>query len=123
MVVSVVPDLLMRSKIDVACRHYGVPVVHATTPEALQAALGNSRLVVIDLDAPGLDGVALVRLARGSDSVRVVGFCSHVMVELIQSARAAGAHQVMANSTFSSSIPGLVAELAADAGGQSPSTA
>lgn len=114
MIVAFAPDLMMRSKIDVAARHYGAPVRHVATAPQLREVLadGGATLVLLDLDLPGEDMMALVRDARAAGAVRVVGFCSHVMTDLIRGARDAGAHTVMANSTFSAAIPGLVAEAA-----------
>jgi DNA-binding NarL/FixJ family response regulator len=114
-VISLAPDLMIRSKIDVAARHYGVVVRHVSKADEFAAALvdgESAQLVLIDLDFAGVDTVGLVRLARERGAIRVVGFCSHVMTDLIRESRAAGAHTVMANSTFSASIPGLMAELA-----------
>jgi DNA-binding NarL/FixJ family response regulator len=114
-VLSFAPDLMIRSKIDVAARHYGVIVRHVSSAADFAAAFEEEerpRLVLIDLDLEGIDAVGLVREARNRGAGRVVGFCSHVMTDLIRESRAAGAHTVMANSTFSASIPGLMAELA-----------
>lgn len=112
MIVCRIPDLLMRSKVDVAARHYEVPIVHAKDPAAFAeaAARPGVRLVLLDLDAPCADGAELLRQVRAATSARIVAFCSHVMADLIRSAREAGADTVMANSTFAASVPGLVAE-------------
>lgn len=112
MIVSFVPDLLMRSKIDVAARHYGAPVRHVADAAAWRRELahGPIALVLLDLDHEGEEMVARVAEARRAGAGRVVAFCSHVRTDLIQAARAAGAHTVMANSTFAASVPGLVAE-------------
>mgnify|MGYP005854407423 CR=1 FL=1 len=116
MILSLAPDLMIRSRIDVAARHYGVAARHVTTGEEFLAALAEPgdpwRLVLLDVDMPGIDGPALIAAARAATSARVVGSCSHVETDLIRSARAAGAHSVMANSTFTAAIPGLVAPLA-----------
>jgi len=115
MIVCRIPDLLIRSKVDVAVRHYGVEAFYAPDAGAAIAAAGRPgvRLVLVDLDAPGVDGAELVRELRAATSARIVGFCSHVMADLIRAARDAGANTVMANSTFAASVPGLVAEAAA----------
>ncbi|MDK2973176.1 MAG: hypothetical protein PWP23_2931 [Candidatus Sumerlaeota bacterium] len=119
MIVSFAPDLMMRSKIDVAARHYGCPVRHVATAAECREAVGTggTALVLLDLDLPGEDMLALVRDARAAGAGRIVGFCSHVMTDLIREAREAGAHTVMANSTFVAAIPGLLAEIAAPPAG------
>lgn len=117
MILSLAPDLLMRSKIDLAARHYGVEAIHVHDDATFRSALGAHRdalrLVLVDLDLPGVETIPLVEAARRESPATVVGFCSHVMTELIRSARDAGAHRVLPNSTFAAGIPGLVAPLAA----------
>lgn len=113
-VLSLAPDLLVRSKIELAARHYGVGVHSAPDAAGFLAALalGPWKLVIIDLDLQGIDGPALVREARAQTGARVVGSCSHVETGVIRASRQAGAHTVMANSTFVAAIPGLFAEAA-----------
>ena len=117
MILTLIPDLMMRSKVDVAANHYGLPVRHARSEDAFREALrdGGLDLILVDLDADD-DIEAMARViddTRRESMGAVVGFCSHVKTELIQAARAAGAHSVMANSTFAASVAGLVGEVAA----------
>ncbi len=104
---------MIRSKIDVAARHYEVGVRHvATGPDFMAGLADQPLLILIDLDLPGVETVDLVRTAQEAGAGRIVGFCSHVMTDLIRASRAAGAHSVMPNSTFVAAIPGLLAEVA-----------
>lgn len=116
LVLSLAPDLMARSKIDVAARHYGVPVRHAADGAEFLRALGESpawRLVLLDADMEGIDAPALVRAAKAAaPGARVVACCSHVLVDLIRATRQAGADAVVANSTFFAGIPGYFAPLA-----------
>lgn len=117
MILTLIPDLMMRSKVDVATAHYGIASRHARDEDTFRAALrdGGIDLILVDLDAD-VDTEATIQLvedARRESMGRVVGFCSHVNTELIKAARDAGAHTVMANSTFAASVAGLVAEVAA----------
>ena len=50
-----------------------------------------------------------MRVAKGAGA-RVVGFVSHVDVELVKGAREAGADEVMARSGFVERLPGLLAQ-------------
>lgn len=115
MILTLIPDLMMRSKVDVAAAHYGQAVRHTREEEAFRAALrdGGIDLILIDIDIEAEPTVQLVEDCRRESMARVVGFCSHVRTELIKAARDAGAHTVMANSTFAASVAGLVAEVAA----------
>ncbi|MCB2155002.1 response regulator [bacterium] len=113
MVVSYAPDLMVRSKLDLSSRHYGVPVQHVVTASEFRHAVekGQPVLVLLDLDYPGVDMLELVREARRLSRARIVGFCSHAMTDLIRAARQAGADTVLPNSTFVAGIPGLLAPL------------
>jgi len=116
MILSLAPDLMVRSKIDLAARHYGLDVVQVANAESFAAALdvhaGDLRLVLVDLDLDNVETIPIVREAVARSSAEVIGFCSHVMTDLIREARHAGAHRVMPNSTFAASVPGLMAVLA-----------
>jgi hypothetical protein len=86
-------DLAARARVAEAAARAGLELV-TTSPAGLSGALrgGRVRLVIVDLDdaADALDVVAEQR----PSSARVVGFYSHVDVELGQRARAAGIEAV-----------------------------
>ncbi len=72
--------------------------------------LGVPVLLIVDLNITAVDPMAAIRLAKGhAAGPRVVGFLSHVQVDLAAAARAAGADQVMARSAFTAQLPELLA--------------
>ena len=107
-VLALVRDLLFASKIALAAKNAGVEVKIVRDPAQLadQAA----PLMLVDLNQAGtIDAAANWKRITGR---RVVGFVSHVDVEVARLARASGIDKVMARSGFVDSLPGLFAEVA-----------
>ncbi|HVC69838.1 MAG TPA: hypothetical protein VNC61_06185 [Acidimicrobiales bacterium] len=93
-VVAFVPDLMDRSRVEIAGREAGIPVEFVSHPDDLAGAVDRgARLVVIDLAHAGVLDV-LPRLAPA----RTIGFASHVDKELFEAAKRAGCHEVLARS-------------------------
>lgn len=93
-VVAFVPDLMDRSRVEIAERSAGRAVEFVAVPEDLVTAVdGGARFVVVDLAPAGvLDVLPRLRAAH------TVGFASHVDKSLLDSARAAGCDEVLARS-------------------------
>lgn len=87
-------DLAARARVADAAARAGLELV-TTGPAGLSGALGGGRvrLVIVDLDDAPSDALDVVAEQRPS-SARVVGFYSHVDLELGQRARAAGIEAV-----------------------------
>lgn len=112
MIISFMPDLIMRSKLDVASRHYSVPVTFVTDIESFREVAGPSvHSILIDIDANPDLGFEMIRLAKKYD-IRTIAFCSHVLTDLIKKTRESGATMVYSNSNMTASLPGLVSEIA-----------
>jgi len=112
MIIAFMPDLIMRSKLEVATNHYQVDTLFVSDTEAFRAGLGkNVHTILIDLDADEALALEMVNLGENSDA-RVIGFCSHVLTDLMEKARNLGADMVYTNSTITAAIPGLVSEIA-----------
>ncbi len=92
--VAYVPDLMDRSRVEIANRAAGRPVDFVADLEELVSAVGRgARFVVVDLGHPGVLEV-LPRLG----AAHTLGFASHVDTELLAAARAAGCDEVVARS-------------------------
>jgi hypothetical protein len=92
--VAYVPDLMDRSRVEMAGRAAGRPVEFVARPEDLVSAVGRgARFVVVDLAHPGVLEV-LARLGPA----HTVGFASHVDKALLAAAREAGCDEVLARS-------------------------
>jgi DNA-binding NarL/FixJ family response regulator len=117
-VIAVVTDLIFSTKITGTAKALGAEVrvarnlgalkMHLDAQEA-EGAGGGRGLVIVDLNASGVDPIEAVRVAKAHGSgVRVVAFLSHVQADLAAAAREAGADAVMARSAFVEKLPGLV---------------
>jgi CheY-like chemotaxis protein len=105
MILAAVDDLLFASRIRSTAARLGREVVFARSSAAV-LELGRARtpdIIVVDLDSRRIDAVATIAATRAFPSlaaVPIVGFVSHVHVDLVEAARQAGADQVLARSAF-----------------------
>ncbi len=114
-------DLLWATRIKSTADALGIPCRPTRTVEMLEARLVDSpvRSLIVDLES-GEPGMALIRRLRGEGAdekaraIRVVAFGPHVAVGLFQEAKRAGADAVMARGAFSSRLPEILRQLAAD---------
>ena len=119
MVLAVVDDLLLGSKIRAAARQSGRTLEFSRDADRALADVRAKRpdLVIVDLDRTALDPIGLVRDIKAApdlQSLRVIGFVSHVHVDRITEARAAGIDTVLARSAFFASLPDLLAATPAE---------
>jgi hypothetical protein len=103
-VIALVRDLMFSSRIRSVAKDLGVAVLVVRDP-AQMVAIDGDRLLV-DLNQEGAIEAAR-QWRKGSGGV-VTGFVSHVDVETINRARAAGIDQVMARSRFVEVLPELL---------------
>jgi CheY-like chemotaxis protein len=112
-VLALVADLIFGSKIRGAARATGVALeLVRGGAELLEAAARlRPRLVIVDLEAPGVDANVISGLKGTAltGSIPVVAFGSHVHADVLSAARAAGADRVLARSAFVKELPSLFA--------------
>jgi CheY-like chemotaxis protein len=109
MVLVAVDDLLFKSKIRAVGKQVGATLVFARTRDDIvaQARAARPRLVVLDLNNDKADPVGTIAVLKGDPdlaSIPVLGFASHVHVDLIRAARAAGADDVLPRSAFAANL-------------------
>lgn len=105
-------DLFFSVKIRDTLRHHGMEVtIVRTLPAFMQrlAVTGEEKpaLVIVDTATIGVDWQAAIHQARKHD-FPVLAFGSHMDLEARAKALQAGARRVVANSKFTSDMPGLV---------------
>lgn len=102
-------DLFFTSKVTSTAQVLGLRVDSvddiATAKSRLQA--GDIGCVLLDLAAPRVSVADLRAAILDSPQVPVIAFGSHVNVELLESAHAAGA-EVMPRSQFSATLPQIL---------------
>jgi DNA-binding response OmpR family regulator len=105
-------DLFFAVKIRDTLRHHGIEVKTARTLPAFEQGLtaGDAEkpaLVIVNIATQGVDWEAAIRQARAI-GYPVLAFGSHMDLEARAKAIQAGAQRVVANSKFTSDMPGLV---------------
>ena len=96
-VVAVVDDMIFASKIRAAAEAVGVEITFPRTKESLLEKARHADLVIVDLHNRKIDPLAL---PADLDGTRLLGFFSHVEVELQRQALAAGYGRVVPRSVF-----------------------
>lgn len=108
----VVDDMFFVSKITAEAERAGSRVERIKSPADLdRMASDPPALVIIDLNSNRLDPIQTIEALKSSaelGSVPVVGFVSHVQVDLIRRAEAAGCDHVLPRSRFTQLLGEIV---------------
>jgi hypothetical protein len=96
-VLAVVDDMFFASKIRAVAEAVGVEISFPRTKESLIEKAREATLVIVDLHNQKFDPLSL---PQELGNVRLLGFFSHVEVELQRQAVAAGYDQVVPRSVF-----------------------
>jgi two-component system chemotaxis sensor kinase CheA len=115
MILAAVEDLLFSSKIRTVSKQVGAEVVFARSPQEIldKARSGGAQLtlVLFDLNSAKTDPlntIAAIKADPDLSRVPVLGFASHVHVDLIRAARQAGADDVLPRSAFAANLPDIL---------------
>jgi DNA-binding response OmpR family regulator len=105
-------DLFFSVKIRDTLRHYDIDATTVRNLAAFEQRLTTSdaerpQLVIVNTATVGADWEAAIRAARALN-IPVLAFGSHMDLDARAKALQAGAQKVVANSKFSSDMPGLV---------------
>ena len=125
MILAVLDDLMFTSKIKTAARQLGVDVTFARSADGALAEMRKTTpsLVIFDLNSARTDPLGIVAAMKADSalaSVRTVGYASHVMTDLIESARKAGVGEVLARSAFTDRLPQLLKSLKSEVSSLKP---
>ena len=105
-VLALVDDLFFQAKMTETARRVGVALKTVSNGNALVAAAARQehKLVLVDLNARqgALEAVAQLRAAGNAQPI--IGFLSHVQIELAEKARAAGCQDVLPRSKFTADL-------------------
>ncbi|HWG91951.1 MAG TPA: hypothetical protein VNZ52_13960 [Candidatus Thermoplasmatota archaeon] len=110
---AAVSDLFFATKIRTTANLSGINLGIVTSAKELveRVAREQPTVVVVDLNEQRFDPFEAIRLLRAAPwglSVPVVGFFSHVQVELKTKAEAAGATRVLPRSAFVERLPDIL---------------
>jgi PleD family two-component response regulator len=115
-VLALLENIFFAAKINQATEMTGFEVVYVKNAnQGMEKALATiPRLIIVDLNANTGDPLTLVKGLKSDEQLKnipVIGFVSHVNVELQEQARAAGCDRVMARSAFEQSLKRLLNEM------------
>ena len=113
-VISVVDDMFFASKIRAVAEAAAVEI---SFPRSLQAVVSKARetkpgLILVDLHNQRIDPIALAQELKADEelqSIKLLGFFSHVQTELQKNALAAGFDQVIPRSIFARDLSEILA--------------
>jgi CheY-like chemotaxis protein len=113
-VIAVVDDLFFASKLRGTAEELGVTMKFARNADALLNAARRDHpdLIIFDLNSELANPAEMARQLKADEQLRSVpllGFFSHVQVELRQEAEAAGIDQVLPRSAFTTQLGQILA--------------
>lgn len=111
-VVAVLDDLFFTVKILDAAKRAGLEIVFVKDEAKVwELAQELPTLMIFDLNAKTVNAVELIQRLKHQPETRqisLLGFVSHVQVDLKKEAIAAGADIVLPRSTFSTTLPAIL---------------
>jgi len=114
-VIAVIDDMFLASKVRATAKALGMLAVFPRSLDALRLSINDSvpNIIVVDLQHAKLDPIALGTELKANDrlaGIPVVGFFSHVEVELQRKATQAGYDQVMPRSVFFGELANILSD-------------
>lgn len=105
-VIAVVEDMLFVAKIRATAEHLDVNLRSVRNVDTLLQVVRESGadLIIVDLHAEKIDPISVAKALKSDDqvnSIRLLGFFSHVRMDLQKAAVAAGYDVVIPRSVFS----------------------
>ena len=112
-VVALVDDIFFQAKLLQTAKLLGVELRTCSTPDAMLAEIAQNppRLIVVDLNARSNPLDAIERSRASAGHIPLLGFLSHVQVDLAEKARAAGCHDVMPRSKFTRDLATILGQV------------
>ncbi|MDQ2711739.1 MAG: response regulator [Acidobacteriota bacterium] len=111
-IVGVLSDLMFMVKIQETAKRAGVESVFVKSQaEALAQAKENPAVMILDLNYGASKPLELIAALKGNQATRdisLLGYVSHVQVDLRRAAEEKGCDVVVARSAFSQNLPELL---------------
>ena len=108
-VLAVVNDLFFSVKLTEAAKRAGMALEFVKEPgSVLEKARQKPSLIVFDLNFEAAEPLSVIAALKGDSETKgisLIGYLSHVQVELKQKAQEAGCNMVLARSAFSQNLP------------------
>jgi CheY-like chemotaxis protein len=104
-----VDDMFFAAKIRAAAQNAAREVESVKSLDQLEKMVDDPpAMVILDLNSERLDGIAAIKVLKSKPTMKgipIVGFLSHVQVDLKQAAESAGCDYVIPRSMFSMKLP------------------
>jgi DNA-binding NarL/FixJ family response regulator len=108
-IVAMMDDLFFQMKVAETAKHLGLELKVATNSDALLGLLEPvPNLVIVDLNARSQPLAAIERVRAAQKDLKVIGFLSHVQLDLAARAQAAGCSEVMPRSAFTENLAAIL---------------
>ena len=103
-------DLFFSSKVTGTATVLGlrINIVSSIATLAEAAAAKECRCVLIDLECQGMSAADIVAALPTDNRPRLIGFGSHVLTALFDSAQAAGFDELLSRGQFTADLPRLL---------------
>src|SRR6185436_17813724 len=113
-VISLVDDMFFVSKIRATGKALGLIVKFPRTVEAFRETISDElpNLILVDLHNSKVDAIALAKELKADETLReipLLGFYSHVQVDLQRQAAEAGFDEVLPRSLFARDLAQILA--------------
>ena len=111
-IVAILSYLMFIAKIQEAAKRVGLEAVFVKTEQdALEKAKENPAVIILDLNANNLEPLDVIEKLKAdgaTSKISLVGYVSHVQVELKMAAQQKGCDVVLARSAFSQNLPTIL---------------
>lgn len=108
-ILAVVSDLFFSVKLTEAAKRSGLALEFVKEPkEVIEKAQDKPSLIIFDLNFEAVQPIKLITKLKAkteTKSISLIGYLSHIQVELKQQAQEAGCDMVMARSALSQNLP------------------
>ena len=113
MIVCVLDDLIFSVKISTVAKAVGAEVYFERKPDMAVERIKEKQpsLVILDLSSAKMQPLRVIADLKADPLTRAIptlGFVSHVQTDTIAAAKAAGIDEVLARSTFSDRLGGIL---------------
>ena len=109
---AVMSDLFFAVKINDAAKKLGLTAEFVKDKAlALEKAKSKPPLIILDLNCDSADPLGLIAAIKAdpeTKGIAMIGFVSHVQVDLKQKAQEAGCDTVVARSVFAQNLPTIL---------------
>ncbi len=114
-VLAAVSDMIFAAKINGAAAQAGVSVTFVKSLEKLIERATNltPKLIILDLNNPRFDPIAAIKELKSNQAlcaIPIVGFLSHMQIELRRQAQEIGCDVTMPRSQFNTNLVNILSE-------------